>query len=174
MRTSKVLRCSAAALVVATIAVASSFLGAALAGGPQTFSDVNASHPFYDEIEWLADTGITSGYPDGTFRPGAPVTRQAMAAYLERVHAGISTHRVDVPFSIAQTAWHAVANCPDGKRAIAGGGATKAGDIHVTDNGLNFANTAWEVRFELEPGAVAPSDVTVTAWVTCVPATPAG
>ncbi len=52
-----------------------------------SFSDVPASHPFFFEIEWLASTGITTGYPDGTFRPSARITRQAMAAFLYR-HAG--------------------------------------------------------------------------------------
>ncbi|HEX6424079.1 MAG TPA: S-layer homology domain-containing protein [Acidimicrobiales bacterium] len=49
------------------------------------FSDVTAAHPFCPEIAWLADTGITTGYPDGTFRPGAVVTRQATAAFLHRL-----------------------------------------------------------------------------------------
>ena len=48
------------------------------------FSDVDAMHPFYDQISWLADSGITGGYEDGTFRPGETVTRQASAAFLYR------------------------------------------------------------------------------------------
>jgi hypothetical protein len=51
------------------------------------FTDVAASHPFHREITWLAGTGITTGFPDGTFRPGAAVTRDAMAAFLFR-HRG--------------------------------------------------------------------------------------
>lgn len=49
------------------------------------FSDVTADHPFCREIAWLADTGITTGYADGTFRPGVVVTRQATAAFLDRL-----------------------------------------------------------------------------------------
>jgi hypothetical protein len=52
--------------------------------GPQPFSDVGAGHPFAAEISWLASEGIASGYVDGTFRPAAPVSRAAMAAYLYR------------------------------------------------------------------------------------------
>jgi hypothetical protein len=52
--------------------------------GPGPFPDVGATHTFYAEITWLADTGITGGFADGTFRPGAAVTRQAMAAFLRR------------------------------------------------------------------------------------------
>lgn len=48
------------------------------------FRDVAMSHPFCGEITWLASTGITTGWPDGTFRPGSPVSRAAMAAFLYR------------------------------------------------------------------------------------------
>ncbi|OWY62514.1 hypothetical protein B7486_58010, partial [cyanobacterium TDX16] len=50
----------------------------------QSFSDVSPSHPFFEEVEWAADQGITNGFPDGTFQPAQPVTRQAMAAFLHR------------------------------------------------------------------------------------------
>lgn len=50
----------------------------------QIFSDVPPSDTYYTEIDWLAWTGITSGYPDGTYRPRSPVTREAMAAFLYR------------------------------------------------------------------------------------------
>ncbi|MBS1674420.1 MAG: S-layer homology domain-containing protein [Actinobacteria bacterium] len=48
------------------------------------FSDVPTSYPFYTQIAWLAATGITTGYGDGTFHPGDPVNRDAMAAFLYR------------------------------------------------------------------------------------------
>ncbi len=48
------------------------------------FSDVPTTHPFYKEISWMRDQGITTGYPDGTFRPNAPVNRDAMAAFFYR------------------------------------------------------------------------------------------
>jgi hypothetical protein len=48
------------------------------------FPDVPASHPFCGEIEWLADGEITGGFPDGTYRPSQPVSRQSMALFLYR------------------------------------------------------------------------------------------
>lgn len=54
-------------------------------GGTQTsvatqptgsFSDVNTSHWAYEYVSKLSGTGIISGYPDGTFRPEAAVTRE--------------------------------------------------------------------------------------------------
>jgi hypothetical protein len=50
-----------------------------------TFSDVPPSHPFYDEIEWMAASGLSGGYADGTFRGAEPVSRQALAAFLYRL-----------------------------------------------------------------------------------------
>ena len=48
------------------------------------FTDVTEANRFFTEINWLAQVGITTGWPDGTFRPGADVTREAMAAFLHR------------------------------------------------------------------------------------------
>lgn len=49
------------------------------------YPDVPAGHPFAAHIAWSADRGLVQGYADGTFRPGAPLTRQAMAAMLHRL-----------------------------------------------------------------------------------------
>jgi hypothetical protein len=54
-----------------------------------TFSDVSAAHPFFEEIEWMAEAGVSEGYSDGTFRPGTAVSRAAMAAFLQRVAADL-------------------------------------------------------------------------------------
>ncbi|MCC5952324.1 MAG: S-layer homology domain-containing protein [Acidimicrobiia bacterium] len=52
------------------------------------FSDVGTTHPFCGHIAWLASSGITGGYPDGTFRPAESISRQAMAAFLYRAANG--------------------------------------------------------------------------------------
>jgi hypothetical protein len=49
-----------------------------------SFGDVSADHAFFVEIEWLAVEGIAQGYPDGSFDPMGVVSRQAVAAFLER------------------------------------------------------------------------------------------
>ncbi|WP_144276212.1 S-layer homology domain-containing protein [Demequina sp. NBRC 110053] len=51
------------------------------------FDDISRESPFLREISWLASSGITTGYADGTFRPRAPVTRDATAAFLERAES---------------------------------------------------------------------------------------
>ena len=54
------------------------------ADDPADFSDVTGDHPFADEVAALAAAGISQGYDDGTFRPRSSVSRQAMAAFLDR------------------------------------------------------------------------------------------
>ena len=56
-----------------------------------SFSDVPTTHPFYKEIEWMKAEGITTGYKDGTFRPGTAVNRDAIAAFFYRA-AGSPTY----------------------------------------------------------------------------------
>jgi hypothetical protein len=51
---------------------------------PDAFPEVGATHPFCTEISWLVGNGLADGYADGTFRPTAPVSRQAVAAFLAR------------------------------------------------------------------------------------------
>jgi hypothetical protein len=56
-------------------------------GGPslrRSFSDVNVFHPFCFPIQWLTAHEIAEGFPDGSYRPLLPITRQAMAAMIFR------------------------------------------------------------------------------------------
>jgi len=52
------------------------------AGSDGTFSDVTSAHWAFQYVEAIADAGLTSGYPDGTYRPENPVTRAEMAVFL--------------------------------------------------------------------------------------------
>ncbi len=54
---------------------------------PAGFVDVSSAHPFYADIAWLRHSGVSTGWttPSGlVFRPGEPVSREAMAAFLYR------------------------------------------------------------------------------------------
>ncbi|MCC5953983.1 MAG: S-layer homology domain-containing protein [Acidimicrobiia bacterium] len=53
--------------------------------GHPTFSDVPETNEFYDAISWLAQEGITEGFPDGTYRPVDNISRQATAAFMWRL-----------------------------------------------------------------------------------------
>jgi streptogramin lyase len=51
-----------------------------------TFSDVAVGSTFFHEIEWMNDEDITNGFPGGIYKPASPVTRQAMSAFMARLH----------------------------------------------------------------------------------------
>ena len=46
------------------------------------FTDMDASAGFYQAASWLRETGLVSGYADGSFRPGRDVTRGESAQFL--------------------------------------------------------------------------------------------
>lgn len=50
-----------------------------------SFSDVNRNQNFYTAVTYLAENGILTGYPDGTFRPYDKLTRAEMAAIMVRM-----------------------------------------------------------------------------------------
>jgi hypothetical protein len=49
---------------------------------------VGPTHPFYPDIQWMADTGLSTGTPNlpgkPLYKPADAVSRQAMAAFLYR------------------------------------------------------------------------------------------
>ncbi|WP_375497098.1 S-layer homology domain-containing protein [uncultured Jatrophihabitans sp.] len=59
--------------------------GACTTANPSSFSDVSNSSPFCQDINALSSLGVVNGYSNGTFKPGATVSRQAEAAFLYRV-----------------------------------------------------------------------------------------
>ena len=96
-----------AALGAAALLAASPAVGSPPAAAPAssatglpvpTFSDVPADHPFAEEIAWLVAEGVTTGYPDGTFRPTAPVSRQAMATWVARIYSAPTPLCTSSPF----------------------------------------------------------------------------
>jgi hypothetical protein len=51
-----------------------------------TFTDVAANSTFFDEIEWMAAAGISTGFQPGpTYKPANSVTRAAMSAFMFRL-----------------------------------------------------------------------------------------
>lgn len=49
------------------------------------FTDVTSSTPHAEDITWLGNSGISTGYPDGSYGCMRPVYRQDMAAFLRRL-----------------------------------------------------------------------------------------
>jgi hypothetical protein len=58
-------------------------------GSPQFFADVNSTHPFYQGIQWMFFSGVSTGTPNPPgkplYKPTNTVTREAMAAFLHRL-----------------------------------------------------------------------------------------
>ncbi len=52
------------------------------------FRDVPSDHWAFGQIQACSRAGIVMGYPDGTYQPGLPVTRDQMAVYISRAIAG--------------------------------------------------------------------------------------
>ena len=62
------------------------------------FTDVKEGDPFYKEIVWFQQQGITTGWPDKTFRPHDPVSREAMAAFFYRYSGKPPVEVQNAPF----------------------------------------------------------------------------
>ncbi len=84
--------------------------GTRRSAGPSRFTDVPADAWHRPYVERLADLGITSGYPDGTFRPDVPVTRAQMAVFFARTFNRITLDTPDGVFAdVPSDASHAAA-----------------------------------------------------------------
>lgn len=59
--------------------------GAELAAAPPDRFDDDDGSTHESAIDALAAAGLADGYPDGSFRPGAEVTREQMASFLARL-----------------------------------------------------------------------------------------
>ncbi|RYQ16067.1 alpha-amylase [Bifidobacterium pseudolongum subsp. globosum] len=73
-----------AVITVSAAGKAASILLTVSGVAPGRFKDVPVSHQFYGDIEWLAQSGITTGDGNGNFLPKGKVTRGQMAAFLYR------------------------------------------------------------------------------------------
>ena len=67
---------------------------------PAGFSDVEPGTWYSDAVEWASESGIVNGYPDGTFRPKDPLTREQMAAIFHR-YAKWCGRRVDTEATLS-------------------------------------------------------------------------
>ena len=66
--------------------------------------DVDTNHVFAKEIAWMYQYNISTGWPDGTYRPSNDVTRDQLAAFLYRIaddRGDTSVDHVDVSGTLA-------------------------------------------------------------------------
>jgi len=64
--------------MVLTMVILAAIIPAPAVGAAE-FSDLAATHWAHTEIVNLAQQGVISGFPDGTYRPDDPVTREQFA-----------------------------------------------------------------------------------------------
>lgn len=93
--------------------------GVAKAAG---FSDVPGSHWAYDMVMWSQENGVTSGYPDGSFRPTQAVTESEFLVMLVRAYPekAVGEKKAGEPwytpyYKVASDAGWPVANQPEQK-----------------------------------------------------------
>lgn len=58
--------------------------GKTISGSPSKFVDVPSSAYYYDAVCWAYDNNLISGYPDNRFGPNDPITREQIAALMNR------------------------------------------------------------------------------------------
>lgn len=67
------------------------------------YSDVSDTAWYAAAVSTLSKMGIISGYPDGTFRPNAPITRAEFAAMIARFDE--TAKSADTPFTDISGHW---------------------------------------------------------------------
>lgn len=74
-------------------------------GSPTTFfADIPESYQFFKEVEWMGTSGLSTGFrmDDGRgaiYQPSAPISREAMAAFLYRLKKAKFTPPATSPFA---------------------------------------------------------------------------
>ena len=101
------------------------------------FPDVPSNHGAYESIQHVARNGIMTGFPDGTFRPNAQITRAQFAVMLGRIYeadGGIIPVNGTHNFSDARGLWYSdyVAWASDNERRIIRG----VSPIHFNPYGM--------------------------------------
>ena len=71
-----------------------------------SFSDVPADEWFNTAVSTLANAKVLDGYPDGTFRPNAPITRAELATVLTRLSVLVNLSREITPVTFSDVADH--------------------------------------------------------------------
>lgn len=144
-------------------------LGFSVTGGTalanHLFPDVPPGSPFHDDVDWLVDQGIATGFPDGTFRGTDPVNRQQASRWF-RNYAGRTQVKTSTINPGPSATFSQFVTCPAGTEPVGGGGGTDLNTIFLTASYPSGQN--WAVQFRTANGAAAdPSQVTVS--VICGP-----
>ncbi|GAB2536709.1 S-layer homology domain-containing protein [Brachybacterium huguangmaarense] len=129
------------------------------------FLDMPTSAQHYQAVAWGYVNGITTGYPDGTFHPNAPIARDATAAMLHRIFGGPLTPPAVQLHGPTGTLWSstggtALVGAPTGQRYVYGGGLRqdfqRGSIIHSPATGVTAYLTGTQLaRYDALGGAAA-------------------
>jgi len=148
-------------LIVAIVAIVLVPVGAIAGAG---FSDVADDSVFVDDIQWLANAGITMGCNppvNDEFCPKEAVTREQMAAFMHRLAIG---RNVDAATVEGMTASDLVGQTgpagltgPTGPSGPTGpAGPPGIGDIYVRSANISLAPGGWtHTIIDCDPGDLA-------------------
>ena len=149
------------------------FFGAIAVANHQ-FGDVGTNNPFHEEISWLTDQGLATGFPDGTFDPQGRIKRQQAAFWFANYNDAIYLTESPIDPPAGQT-FSGQAGCADDDRAVAGGGvvdqASLRDDVAIVSSfptrEEGDVDNQWSVEWQTEDDDVV--DPTLTIWALCMP-----
>ncbi|KGR91416.1 hypothetical protein CD30_06255 [Ureibacillus massiliensis 4400831 = CIP 108448 = CCUG 49529] len=70
---------------------------------PSIFKDVPKSHPYYEQIAFMKEKGVISGYADNTFRPNFSIARMHVATILQNAGVKLTPIRPGTTFKDVPT-----------------------------------------------------------------------
>ena len=137
--------------------------GTVAAQSEQRFDDVPADHEAHEAVEWAAETGLTLGYGDGTFRPDAPLSRDHAVIFMERYYDEIlgADESDDFTRGDMMRLLHGMAETPPEARDGLFGDTHSTVDVPVTSIQDVDLSGAPEFRFQ---AVSAHSDRDLSKW----------
>jgi S-layer homology domain len=151
------------ALAVGLIAGAGFWGANALAS--HQFGDVSDASPSHDDVGWMAQHGIATGFPNGDFRPTESVNRQQASRWFRNYNSSLQVvfNQVD---PAQNSVFVASADCGPNSRPLSGGGWIDIGNAFLTRSFR--AGSSWFVNYETDNNALLnPAAIQVTAL--CAP-----
>lgn len=120
------------------------------------FSDVSKDSYYYDAVLWTRDNGITGGYNDGTFRPGATCTRGQAVTFLWRAKGCPEPKTTANPFvDVSASSPYYKAILWAAENGITGGTSANTFSPGDTCSAAHVVTFLW--RAEGQPSAVGDS-----------------
>ncbi|MYH00077.1 MAG: S-layer homology domain-containing protein, partial [Acidimicrobiaceae bacterium] len=81
----------AVAVIACVVAAVVVVPGSTAIAQSQRFPDVPPAHYAFEAVEWAAESGVTAGYGDGTFKPQQPLSKSHAVVFMERYYDEILT-----------------------------------------------------------------------------------